>query len=318
MLKTNSQRITVCGMLIAVGILLPFFSAHGMGIKGTVLLPMHIPVFLIGFLCGPMYGGLCGLIIPVLNSVLTGMPAFYPTLPCMSGELAIYGAVSGLLYEKTMLGRMKFGIYPAMLLSMVCGRLIYGAVFRMLMLANSDLQPYSILASVTVGIPGIIVQLLLVPCIVIAVHSSMLGKDKNAVLSALNLIKEGTATCVVIKGNTIIKTEYGRGIGPVIAMYESGILKDTYVVDKIIGKAAAQILTLGGAVGCYGEVMSYDAKNWLDSYKVKAEYGTLVDKISNHEGTGICPMEQTVKDISDPQESLAALKRKIAGLKTVD
>ena len=55
-LRTRTERLTVTGMLIAVGIILPFAASHGIGIPGNVLLPMHIPVFICGLLCGPLFG----------------------------------------------------------------------------------------------------------------------------------------------------------------------------------------------------------------------------------------------------------------------
>ncbi len=317
MLKQKSQRITVCGMLIAVGIILPFATAHGLGLKGNILLPMHIPVFLIGFLCGPVYGGICGAVIPVLNSILTGMPAFYPNLPCMIGELMVYGALGGILYGHTPLRNFKLGIYPAMLIAMICGRLMYGAIFYLLMIADTDIGTYSIAASVIIGLPGIVVQLLLVPAVVIAVRFNLFKRNSDAVTSAINLIREETATIVIIKDNTIIKTVSGRGIQPVIDIYESGVFEGAFVADKIIGKAAAMIFTLGGIKGCYGDVLSVSAKEWLENHGICVQYGALTETIENRTGTGMCPMEEAVKDIHTPEEALTALKKKLEVLRKI-
>ena len=83
MKKSKVQSISVAGMLLALGILLPLVTAHGFCIPGVVLLPMHIPVLLCGFICGPLYGGVLGFVLPLLNSVLTGMPVMYPMAPIM-------------------------------------------------------------------------------------------------------------------------------------------------------------------------------------------------------------------------------------------
>lgn len=238
-LKTKNERIAVAGMLLALGILLPFATSHGFGIPGTVLLPMHIPVLLCGILCGPVYGGLCGLLLPVLNSFLTGLP-------------------------------------------------------------------------------GILIQLLLIPPVIFALGSGRKRVKESAVRSAINLIKEGTASCVVIKENTIIKTQCDRGIGPIIRLYESGILADTFVVDKIIGKAAAMVLTLGGVKGCYGVTMSAAAVKWLKEHHVSVQYDECVEAIMNRAGDGICPMEQTVKELEDAEEALVSLKEKITELRAAE
>ena len=119
--RRKTEKLALAGMLLAVGILLPFSTSHGLGLPGTVLLPMHIPVLLCGLLCGPLYGGAIGALLPILNCVLTGMPAPYPMMPIMAMELLTYGAVSGLLYHKTRLYRLRWGVYPAMLIAQPVG-----------------------------------------------------------------------------------------------------------------------------------------------------------------------------------------------------
>lgn len=317
-LKTKNEKIAVTGMLIALGILLPFATSHGFGIPGTVLLPMHIPVFLCGLLCGPVYGAFSGLLLPVLNSFLTGMPAMYPMMPIMAGELFTYGLVSGLLYKKTKLGKMKFGVYAALVGAMISGRVVYGLVFHLLLLVSGQLKALTVWAAVVTGVPGIFIQLLLIPPVILALQHGKRKASRSAVHSAINLITEGTASCVVIKENTIVKTQCDKGIGPVIRLYESGLLQDAFVVDKIIGKAAAMVMTLGGVKGCYGVTMSASAVRWLKEHHISVQYETCVDAIINRAGDGICPMEQTVKDIEDAETALVALKGKIAELRSAE
>ena len=60
---------------------------------------MHIPVIICGFVCGPIYGLVIGLVTPLLRSVMFIMPPLYPIAAAMAVELAIYGLVSGLLYN---------------------------------------------------------------------------------------------------------------------------------------------------------------------------------------------------------------------------
>lgn len=301
------------GMLLALGILLPFAVSHGCGIPGTVLLPMHIPVLLCGVFCGPVYGLLCGALLPVLNSVLTGMPVMYPMLPIMVGELFTYGLVSGLLYRRMGFWKRRFGIYPALIGAMLCGRVVYGFIFWLLLLADGSVKALTVWGAVTTGVPGIVIQLLLIPAVVFALQQRE-RIQQSALRSAVNLISEGSASCVVIRDNTIVKTEYDRGIGPILRLYESGVLKNAFVVDKIIGKAAAMVLTQAGVRGCYGMTMSKAALQWLKSHDVTVEYETCVDVIMNRAGNGICPMEQTVKDSSDAGEAILLLRKKMEEL----
>lgn len=315
MLQTKTQKLTNAGMLIAIGLILPYATSHMFGIPGTVLLPMHIPALLIGFLCGPLYGFLCGLIIPALSSALTGMPAAYPMLPIMLGELATYGLVSGLLYQKTSHLRKRLAIYPVLLTAMVCGRIVYGLIFSILMLAGGQLKALSVWGAIATGLPGIVIQLILIPSVVMALEHGMGRRKMDSLQSAINLIKEETATCVVMKDHKIIKTISGQGIAPVIDLYEQGVLKDAFVADKIIGKAAAMIMVLGGVKEVYGKVMSRAGKEYLESRGVKVSYGQCIDMISNRAGNGICPMERTVMEIEEPAEALAALKETLATLR---
>lgn len=314
MIKTKTQKLTLTGMLMAVGILLPFATAHGLGLPGTVLLPMHIPVLICGFLCGPLYGAVCGLLLPILNCVLTGMPAPYPMMPIMAMELLTYGAVSGLLLHKTPLGRWKFGVYPAMLAAMICGRAAYGLTFGLLLIISGSIKALTVWAAIAAGLPGIVIQLLLVPPVVLAARRNRGPRTCAATQSAIHLIEQSTAACVIIKKGVIERTEMGRGIGPVLKLYDEGVLKDAYVVDKIIGKAAAMILTEGGATACYALTMSRAAYDWLTNHGVKASYRDCVDVIINRAGDGMCPMEETVLNIDNAEEGIEAVRHKRAEL----
>lgn len=313
MIRTNTQKLTAAGMLMAAGLLLPFAFAHGLGIQGTVLLPMHIPVLLAGFLCGPLYGALCGLLIPAMNTLLTGMPAAFPMLPIMTAELTTYGLVGGLLFWKTPLGGKKFGVLPTLAAAMLCGRVSYWAMFEALAAAFGELKALPVLAAATTGLPGIVIQFLLIPAIVEALRRFRPGEDTLS--SAVNLIREGTASCVVIRENRIVRTSTGAGIAPVIELYEEGVLKDASVVDKIVGKASAMVLILGGAKGCYGVTMSKTAEAYLKAHQVSTAWDTLVETIADRTGSGVCPMEQTVREIDDPAEGLAVLRKKLEELR---
>ena len=310
----GAKRVTIAGMLLALGILLPYVTSHMFGIQGTVLLPMHLPVFLMGLLCGPLFGAVGGALIPALSSVLTGMPATYPMLPIMACELTAYGLVSGLLYTKTGLNRKKWGVYPALLGAMICGKLVYAGVFQLLLILNPGLKALSVTAALVTGLPGIVIQLLLVPAVVTAVNNSMGWRKKDATASAVNLIREGTASCVVLKSGRIMHTAKGSGVRPLLELLDVGCLRDAFVVDKIVGKAAAMILVLGGATEVYGETMSVAARDYLNARNIEARCGRLIDMIENRQKNGICPMERAVMDIKDPADGVKALRETLAAL----
>lgn len=310
MYNNKTNRIVLAGLLVGLGILLPFVTSHMFGVQGAVFLPMHIPVFLMGFLCGPMYGALGGLIIPLLSSLFTGMPPVFPMLPIMMGELLVYGLISGLLYHKT-----KMPLYPAMLISMVCGRLMYAGIFGILMVANSgNLRALSVTGAFVTGVPGIIIQLLLVPAIIFALKkytkNEVPTELPSAEYKAKQMVKSAAASCVLIKDNRIVHTANGHGVAPLILTYENEpeLLKDAFVVDKIIGKAAAMIIVLGGAKEAYGEIMSATACEYLAKHGCKISYSERIELVANRLGDGMCPLESSVLEIDDPAEGYRLLK----------
>lgn len=124
-MKNQYKNLVLSAFFIALGIILPFITMQIPKI-GNMLLPMHIPVMLCGFICGGPYGFIVGLIVPLLRSVLTGMPVMIPMAVTMAPELAVYGLVTGFLYQKVKTRR--FGIYITLFSAMICGRFIWGVV----------------------------------------------------------------------------------------------------------------------------------------------------------------------------------------------
>lgn len=158
----NVKYLVTTAMLLALGLVLPtFFHLFG---AGTVFLPMHIPVLIAGLACGSPYGAACGLILPYLSSVLTGMPPLYPVAVAMSLELCAYGVVTGLLFRK-----LKVNLYVALVGGMLCGRIVSGAANAILMGVAG--KPYGLATFLTVsfvdGLPGILIQLIVVPVVVV-------------------------------------------------------------------------------------------------------------------------------------------------------
>lgn len=314
MLKSYSKKLTISSLMVAIGIILPYVTAHGFGISGNIFLPMHIPVLLCGFFCGPLMGAVCGLLLPILNSVLTGMPALFPMAPIMTFELFTYGLFSGLIYRLFSYSKSFWKIGISLIIAMILGRCAYGIMCQILILSGANLGKISVAYAVVTGIPGIIVQLFIIPGIVLKVRKSI---NLTPVIheKARNMIKSGKANCIVVKDEKIICKSSDRGIAYIIKLYEEGKLKDAYVADKIIGKAAAMIFTLGGVSALYGETTSQSALKWLTDKNTSISYTNNPEYIINRKGDGMCPMEETVADIYDEKEAYAALKNKIKQLK---
>lgn len=168
--KEQLRRLVLSAMLLSVGIILPFFTGQIPSV-GSMLLPMHLPVFVCGLVCGWQYGGAVGLILPLLRSALFGMPPLYPNALSMAAELAVYGFLVGLLYA---LWRRRGipAVYGALIPAMLVGRGIWGLT-QLLLLGLKDLpfSGHAFLAGAFLNaIPGIILQLVLIPAIMTGLH----------------------------------------------------------------------------------------------------------------------------------------------------
>ena len=169
MKKTNVKKLNLAALFLAMALVLPFLTGQIPEV-GSMLCPMHIPVLLCGFFCGWPWGLMVGFVAPLLRSVTFGMPPMFPVAICMAFELAAYGAISGALYQK--LPKKKSSIYVALLVAMVLGRIVWGAAqFVCLGLSGSSFTMSAFWAgAVTSAIPGIIVQIVLIPLLVMALE----------------------------------------------------------------------------------------------------------------------------------------------------
>ena len=144
---------------------------------------------------------------------------------------------------------------------------------------------------------------------------SLTGRERAA-LAAVNAdIGAGKVSCAVILGGEVMDSAEGMGLKPLLSLYEKGALTGAFVVDKIIGKAAAMILVLGGAAKAYGDTVSVSSMEYLTAHGIPVAAGQMIDRIINRAGTGLCPMEQTVLAIDDPAEGLSALRLTIERLR---
>jgi len=164
------KKLVYSAMCLALCLVLPFLTGQIPEI-GSMLLPMHIPVLLCGFLCGGGWGAAVGFTAPLLRHLLFGMPPM-PGCISMALELAAYGFVVGLLHGK--LGKGIKGIYVSLICAMAAGRLVWGAAQMVIMGLNGGSFPFSafVAGAVTSAIPGIVLQLVLLPILVRALDKA--------------------------------------------------------------------------------------------------------------------------------------------------
>ena len=164
MRSTTTRNLIFTALCIAIGLLLPqLVKVVPVAYPGAVLLPMHIPVLVCGFLCGWRYGAVSGIITPMLASLLTGMPPLFPNAVSMMFELAAYGLLTGLLYKLT-----NRKIFLTLIGAMLGGRIVLGLVNALLFSIANNVYGLAIFISgaFITALPGIIIQLILVPIII--------------------------------------------------------------------------------------------------------------------------------------------------------
>lgn len=167
--KSKLYKMILAAMFLALAMVLPFLTGQIQQI-GNALCPMHIPVLLCGFFCGPWFGLLVGMIAPILRFALFGMPQLMPIGIAMCFELGAYGLTAGLLYK--WLPKKRFSIYVSLIGAMVLGRVIWGIARVVLFgLGQYEFGWAAFLAGAFVNaIPGIILQIVLIPIVVMALE----------------------------------------------------------------------------------------------------------------------------------------------------
>ena len=165
-------------LFLALAYVMPFLTGQVPEI-GSMLCPLHIPVILCGFICGWPWGLTVGFIAPLFRSLTLGMPPLFPTAVCMAFELAAYGAVAGLMHR--ILPRKKAYIYCSLLTSMIIGRLVWGvAMYVALGINGSSFTLAAFVAGAfTNAVPGIIVQIVLIPILVMIIDNQKIIKKRD-------------------------------------------------------------------------------------------------------------------------------------------
>ena len=123
--KTNVHNLVLAAMFLALALVLPFLTGQIPQIGG-MLLPMHLPVFLCGLICGWQYGAVVGFVAPLMRMALFGMPPLVAAV-AMAFELAAYGGIAGFLYNRSR-WQCVVALYRALLAAMVGGRIVWAAV----------------------------------------------------------------------------------------------------------------------------------------------------------------------------------------------
>jgi len=177
--KSNAVKcLTTAAVSLVLCMVLPFLTGQIPQI-GMALAPMHIPVLLCGFIAGPAYAMIVGLIAPLLRMMIFGMPMPFMAIT-MCFELAAYGLISGFLY-KAFPKKVAY-IYVSLIIAMLLGRIVWGlAAMQLAAVAIFPALPMGweqfgweefVSAAFVTAIPGIILHIVLIPVVVMALQKA--------------------------------------------------------------------------------------------------------------------------------------------------
>ena len=132
--------------------------------------------------------------------------------------------------------------------------------------------------------------------------------------SVREILEQGGYSCVICSGEKTYASG-DRGIKPLLRWIREGInVRGGAAADLIVGKAAALLYVKLGISSLYAAVLSEQGEKILQEHGIVYTYGEKVPYIINRAGNGMCPMEQTVREISDPEDAVGALEAKLSEL----
>ena len=177
--NTPLKNLLLAAMFLAIGLVLPFFTGQIKEI-GNMLLPMHLPVFLCALICGWQYGTAVGFIMPILRFALFFMPRM-PGALAMAFEMATYAFMAGFLYSRARWQCTRM-LYRCLIAAMLVGRVVWAAAMTVLLGLSGSAFTWKMFLSGAFlnAIPGIILQLVLIPAIMVALDRTKLVPFRKA------------------------------------------------------------------------------------------------------------------------------------------
>jgi niacin transporter len=156
-LEDDLRQIPLAALFAALGVTLPqLFHLTGLG---AMFLPMYLPVMLGSMLLLRHYALSTAIISPLVSWLLTGMPPLAPpVLPVMLIELSTVSIVIS-----TLRVHHKKSVLTALISAIVIDRLILLIIALLIAPLFGVNSKYFSIALVMSGIPGIILQLIVIP-----------------------------------------------------------------------------------------------------------------------------------------------------------
>lgn len=135
-------------------------------------------------------------------------------------------------------------------------------------------------------------------------------EDKDLLLAKEILEKEKLSLVFVKDGKIIFKSdkkELDQSLKP--TMKKKDLLKDSFLADKVVGRAALSFIEELGVKSFYTEIISREVIDYLKNKDIAYFYDEVVDKILNRDKTDLCPMEKISQSSSDNKEIILKIKK---------
>lgn len=119
----------------------------------------------------------------------------------------------------------------------------------------------------------------------------------------IDILHNSHCSCVV-RNRGEIRQLYSRGIKDLHTIYtqERSLLNGAEIADKVVGRAAAAIMILGGVKRVYTDVISHLALDLLSKSSIEVSYKEAVPYIINRSQTDLCPMERATREIDSLED----------------
>lgn len=164
---TKAKYIIGTILLSGIGVALPrIFHMLAGASAGATFLPMHIAVIIAALTFGITSSTIVAGSSIIFSYLLTGMPTL-ARLPYMLIELVIYAILLSVFNK-------KFNSYISLVVTIVLGRVFYAGILAICInVLGLPTYGISVIESIRVGLPGIILQLAFVPFIAKAIKKGV-------------------------------------------------------------------------------------------------------------------------------------------------
>jgi formylmethanofuran dehydrogenase subunit E len=127
--------------------------------------------------------------------------------------------------------------------------------------------------------------------------------------TAKNRLTNNNVNLCIMKGGKILFESRSHGVAGFLKAVEKheGNLEGSCIADKIVGKAIALLCVHFKIGAVYADTLSRPAETVFERFSLYAEYGSLVDNVLDAKRTSLCPFEQLIRNVLDPDDAYKKL-----------